>query len=80
MRCDTNGNLYVTRPGAGAVAVLRPDGVIDRTVHLPGLQCTNLCFGGGDGRTCYVTLADRGTLAAFRAPTPGQEWRLWQSG
>jgi len=32
---------------------------------------TNICFGGPDRRTAYVTLAGLGQLAAMPWPTPG---------
>ncbi len=73
MRCDRAGNLYVTRWGKGTVAIMRPDGALLGEVELPGRNCTNITFGGADGRTCYVTLADTGNIATFRADYPGRE-------
>jgi hypothetical protein len=35
-------------------------------------------FGGPDGRTCYVTEAERGNIAVFRADAPGRSWQLYQ--
>jgi sugar lactone lactonase YvrE len=52
MRCDVAGNLYVTRYGKGTIAVVSPAGVVLREVALSGRTCTNLTFGGPDGRTC----------------------------
>ncbi|TFI59954.1 SMP-30/gluconolactonase/LRE family protein [Sphingomonas parva] len=75
MRCDMAGNLYVTRHGAGKVAVLAPDGSLVREVALKGKLPSNLAFGGGDGRTVYVTLQDRGAIETFRSELPGREWR-----
>ena len=39
---------------------------------------TNIAFGGPDGCTCYVTVADTGCLERFRAETPGRSWQLFQ--
>ena len=76
MRCDVQGNLYVTRHGKGAVAKISPEGEVILEVQLTGKLCTNIAFGGPDGRTCYVTLADRGNVETFRADEPGRSWVL----
>ena len=55
MRCDVDGNLYITRHGKGTVAIVSPAGKVIREVDVLGKNPTNLCFGGADGRTCYVT-------------------------
>lgn len=78
MRCDIDGNLYVTRHGKGTVAKLSPDGEVLLEVELAGKHCTNIAFGGDDGRACYVTLADRGNVEVFRADRPGRSWQLFQ--
>lgn len=78
MRCDIDGNIYVTRHGKGTVAKLSPDGEVLLEVELAGKHCTNIAFGGDDGRTCYVTLADRGNVEVFRADRPGRSWQLFQ--
>lgn len=76
MRCDVQGNLYVTRHGKGAVAKISPEGEVVLEVQLTGKLCTNIAFGGPDGRTCYVTVADRGNVETFRADEPGRSWAL----
>ncbi len=78
MRCDIDGNLYVTRYGKGTVAKVSPEGEVLLEVQLAGKSCSNLTFGGEDGRTCYVTLADRGNIEYFRADKPGRGWKLQQ--
>ncbi len=78
MRCDIDGNLYVTRHGKGTVAKLSPEGEVLLEVELTGKLCTNIAFGGDDGRICYVTLADRGNVEVFRADCPGRSWQLLQ--
>lgn len=74
MRCDSAGFLYVTRHGKGTIAVVSPDGAVVEEIVLPGRQCTNLAFGGADGCSVFVTLADDGTVVSFRAPRPGRGW------
>ena len=75
MRCDSEGNLYITRHGKGTVAKLSPAGEVLLEVQLIGKLCTNIAFGGPDGRTCYVTMADRGNVEVFRADLPGRSWQ-----
>ncbi len=77
MRCDIEGNLYITRHGKGTVAKLSPAGAVLLEVQLTGKLCTNIAFGGPDGRTCYVTMADRGNVEVFRADLPGRSWQLF---
>jgi sugar lactone lactonase YvrE len=72
MRCDLAGNLYVTRWGKGTVVKLSPQGRLLQEIMLTGKNCTNLTFGGDDGRTCYVTVADRGNVEMFSVETPGR--------
>jgi len=78
MRCDIAGNLYITRHGKGTVAKVSPKGEALLEVQLGGKHCTNIAFGGPDGRTCYVTIADRGNVESFRADLPGRSWQLFQ--
>jgi gluconolactonase len=78
MRCDALGNLYITRWGKGEVNVLSPQGKVVRIITTTGKNVSNICFGGKKGRTCYVTLQDRGCLETFGADAPGREWLLMQ--
>ena len=78
MRCDIEGNLYITRHGKGTVAKLSPAGEVLLEVPLTGKLCSNIAFGGPDGRTCYVTMADLGNVEVFRADLPGRSWQLFQ--
>jgi gluconolactonase len=55
MRCDVEGNLYITRHGKGTVVVLSPEGKELREIDVLGKKPSNICFGGSDGRTAYVT-------------------------
>jgi sugar lactone lactonase YvrE len=74
MRCDVDGNLYVTRHGKGVVAKINPRGEVVREIDVLGKHPTNLCFGGPDGRTVYVTEAEAKRLVQFRVDRPGLEW------
>jgi gluconolactonase len=74
MRCDADGSLYVTRHGKGTVIVMTPEGEILREVDVLGKFPSNLCFGGPDGRTVYVTEVEHTRIVSFRAETPGASW------
>jgi gluconolactonase len=74
MRCDVDGNLYITRYGKGTVAVVSPDGKLLREIDVLGASPSNLCFGGPDGRTVYVTEVTHRRLVAFRTERPGLAW------
>jgi gluconolactonase len=76
MRCDTKGNLYVTRYGGSRITILSPTAQHLRDISLLGEDCTNLAFGGEDGCTCFVTVADKGHVETFRTDTPGRSWKL----
>jgi sugar lactone lactonase YvrE len=78
MRCDTAGNLYVTRYGKGTVAVLSPAGEVLREIDVLGKSPSNLCFGGPDGRTVYVTEVTQRRLVQFRVDRPGLAWQRWR--
>jgi gluconolactonase len=56
---------------SGCVTVISPGGQILRQVMLPDPMVTNLCFGGPDLRTAYVTLSGTGRLVAMDWPDPG---------
>jgi len=71
MRCDIEGNLYVTRYDKGTVVMLSPKGVLLKEILLKGKKPSNIAFGGKDGRDGYVTMADRGCIEVIRIPYPG---------
>lgn len=72
MRCDVLGNLYITRWGKGTVAKVSPAGELLLEVQLHGANCTNITFGGDDGCTAYVTVADNGNIERFRVEARGR--------
>jgi len=79
MRCDIQGNIYLTRWSNGVILKLSPDAQILEEIQLTGKRPTNLAFGGEDGKTVYVTEAERGVLEYFRVESPGRSWVLRQS-
>ena len=78
MRCDIEGNLYVTRQASGKVAMLSPEGNLIREITMIGTGASNVAFGGPDGRTCYVTMVGNRNIQSFRVDVPGRSWQLYQ--
>ncbi|MFM7057732.1 MAG: SMP-30/gluconolactonase/LRE family protein [Planctomycetota bacterium] len=78
MRCDVDGNLYITRYGKGTVVKMSPAGEILQEINVLGSSPSNLCFGGPDGRTVYVTEVEHTRLVQFRVDKPGLEWQRAQ--
>lgn len=68
---DAAGNICVATLITGAISVISPDGQLLRQVTLPDSYVTNICFGGPDMQTAYVTLSGTGQLAELRWPEPG---------
>lgn len=71
MCLDIHGNLYVAHYGAGCVRVLGPDGTELEAIAVPGRNPTNVCFGGDDMATLFVTLDDTDQVVAGPAPHAG---------
>lgn len=72
MAVDALGNICVATLLHGGISVISPDGSICSHVPLPDRYTTNLCFGGKDMRTVYVTLSGVGKLIAIDDwPVPG---------
>lgn len=79
MRCDVDGNLYITRHGKGTVVKLSPTGEVLKEIDVLGSKPSNICFGGPDGRTAYVTEVEHTRLVQFRVDQPGLAWQRWKN-
>ena len=62
---DAAGNICVATLISGCISVIAPDGRLVRQVAMPDPVTTNICFGGPDLRTAYVTLSGTGQLVAM---------------
>lgn len=71
MRCDIMGNLYIARYDKGTLAVVSPEGELLKEYRLKGRKPSNLTFGGDDGKTVFITMADRGCFETITALHPG---------
>jgi gluconolactonase len=68
---EASGNIAVTTMLTGAITVFAPDGRVVRSVAMPDTHPTNICFGGPDMQTAYITLSRKGELVAMPWPEPG---------
>jgi gluconolactonase len=68
---EANGNICVATLAHGGITIISPDGSSIEHVPMPDLHTTNICFGGPDLKTAYVTLSGSGRLVALPWPRPG---------
>jgi gluconolactonase len=68
---DGEGNVCVATLATGAITVIAPNGDVLEQVGTGDPMTTNICFGGPDLRTAYVTCSGTGQLLAFDWPRPG---------
>jgi len=66
-----NGNICVATLTTGYITEISPAGDIVRAEKMPDTYPTNICFGGPDMRTAYITLSDSGRLGVMQWPEPG---------
>ena len=65
------GNICVATLMTGGITVASPDGGTVEFVELDDPYTTNICFGGPDLGTAFVTLSWEGRLVAMDWPRPG---------
>ncbi|GHE92311.1 hypothetical protein GCM10017786_26210 [Amycolatopsis deserti] len=70
---DSAGNICVATIITGGISVLSPAGELLEVVRPPSPDrfVTNICFGGPDLRTAYITSSGVGKLWAAEWPRPG---------
>jgi gluconolactonase len=68
---EANGNICVATLAHGGITIISPDGGSIEHVPMPDMHTTNICFGGRDLKTAYVTLSSSGRLIALPWPRPG---------
>jgi len=66
-----SGNICLATLVSGCITFVSPDGAVVRQVKMPDIYPTNICFGGPDLRTAYITLSLTGRLVAVPWPEPG---------
>lgn len=68
---DSQGAVCVATISNGGITRISPDGGKIEHFATPDPLTTNVCFGGEDLRTAYVTLSGTGRLVRFEWPVPG---------
>jgi gluconolactonase len=68
---DAEGNVCVATIINGGITIISPDGSSVDHVPMPDLMTTNICFGGPELRTAYITLSGTGKLVSTTWRTPG---------
>ena len=68
---EESGNICVATLVRGGISVFSPDGKLIEFHEAPEGYCTNICFGGPERRTAYITLSGYGQLFAADWPRPG---------
>ena len=68
---EENGNICVATLVNGGISVISPDGELLEFHEAPEGYCTNICFGGEDRRTAFITLSGYGQLLAVPWERPG---------
>lgn len=75
---DARGWLYVAATTADAIMVFDEAGDLAKVIELGGpSMATNLCFGGPDLRTLYVTVAKGGRVLAVDGDFVGAPPTRW---
>lgn len=62
---DAAGNVCVATIVNGGITVISPTGDAPRHVPMPDALTTNICFGGDDLKTAYITLSSTGQLVSI---------------
>lgn len=74
---DEAGNVHVATLSTGCISVISPSGDILDQLTTGDPMTTNVCFGGPDRRTAFITLSGRGQLVAtetrYRGLRPAYE-------
>jgi gluconolactonase len=70
---EEGGNIAVATLVRGGISVFSPGGEWLEFHEAPEGYCTNICFGGADRRTAFITLSGYGQLFAARWPRAGLE-------
>ncbi len=68
---DGDGNVCVATLVNGGVTVISPAGELVDFVETGDLLTTNICFGGPDLTTAYITLSTTGRMVKTTWPRPG---------
>jgi gluconolactonase len=68
---EAGGNVCVATLINGGISVISPEGDLVEFVETGDPLTTNICWGGDDLRTAYITLSGTGRLVKAEWPRPG---------
>jgi gluconolactonase len=68
---EAGGNICVATIGDSGISVISPQGELVEFVSTPDIFTTNICWGGDDMRTAYITLSSTGRLISMPWARPG---------
>jgi gluconolactonase len=68
---EEGGNICVATIGESGISVISPAGELVEFVATYDPFTTNICWGGQDRRTAYITLSGTGQLVSMDWPRPG---------
>ena len=68
---EAGGNICVATLVRGGISVFSPGGELLEFHEAPEGYCTNICFGGPDMRSAFITLSGYGQLFAAEWARPG---------
>jgi gluconolactonase len=64
MAVESGGNICVASLVLGGINVIAGDGRFVEFIAMPDPICTNICFGGPDLKTAYITLSSTGRIVS----------------
>lgn len=68
---DAEGNIHVATLVTGCITVIGPAGQVLEQIMTGDPMTTNVCFGGADLKTAYVTLSGKGQLIRMPSSRAG---------
>ncbi|HVM83703.1 MAG TPA: SMP-30/gluconolactonase/LRE family protein [Candidatus Binatia bacterium] len=68
---EAGGNICVATLVSACISVISPEGKLLEQVPTGDIVTTNICFGGADRKTAYITLAGKGEAIAMPWARPG---------
>jgi len=74
---DGEGNICVATLVNGGISVISPQGEVRDFIEVDDRITTNICFGGDDYGTAYITASSTGRLLAMKWPYKGLKLH-WQ--
>ena len=70
---EASGNICIATLHTGAITTVSPEGEVVEVTNYPDPMTTNICFGGADMKSAFVTLSGTGRLARTQWERPGLE-------